>query len=457
MSERVFERANGITAPKAHWCTSVGLRIASPIVGWCTNEPDVGRGRLPNHSMASLARNGAAAYGTAWRRCSSVTAGGSRSPTTSSGSGCVRSPSGWSRSASSAATGWPCSPTRASSSPSPTSPSAPLGRSWCRCTRRTPPTSASGWSATRRAASSSARTPRQVAKVDSVRANLPDLEHVVVIDGEVAGAMTLDELGARGAGGDQGELDRRIAAVCRRRRLPHHLHVRHHRAPQGRAAHATVASPPAARRPGTCSCSVAATRCTSTCRWRTSSGRSARPPPSRSAGRWRSGAAIANQIIAEMGQVHPTVLPSVPRIFEKVYALAMAFIPPEQPPTPRPPPSRSGCAVRDVGVHRRDVHRGGTGGVRSGRCRDVLAGARDLRWQHQAGGLRRRADRARHPALLLRRRRPGDGGMGDDRDDGDRDAQPARAPIASAASAGPSPAPTSASPTTARSRWPARC
>ena len=53
-----------------------------------------------------------------------------------------------------------------------------------------------------------------MAKIDSVRANLPDLEHVVVIDGDVAGAMTLDELGARGAGGDPGELDRRIAAVA---------------------------------------------------------------------------------------------------------------------------------------------------------------------------------------------------------------------------------------------------
>ena len=36
------------------------------------------------------------------------------------------------------------------------------------------------------------------------------------------------------------------------------------------------------------------------------------------------------QIVAELGQVHPTVLPSVPRIFEKVYSLAMGMVPPEK-------------------------------------------------------------------------------------------------------------------------------
>ena len=83
----------------------------------------------------------------------------------------------------------------------------------------------------------------------------------------------------------------------------------------------------------------------------------------------------ANQIIAELGQVHPTVLPSVPRIFEKVYTLAMAFIPPERADAAAAAISL-GVRVRDVGVHRRDVHRRGAGGVRSGRRRDVLAGAR---------------------------------------------------------------------------------
>jgi long-chain acyl-CoA synthetase len=34
------------------------------------------------------------------------------------------------------------------------------------------------------------------------------------------------------------------------------------------------------------------------------------------------------QIVAELGQLKPTVLPSVPRIFEKVYSLAMGMVPP---------------------------------------------------------------------------------------------------------------------------------
>ena len=40
--------------------------------------------------------------------------------------------------------------------------------------------------------------------------------------------------------------------------------------------------------------------------------------------------ATAAQIVGELGQVKPTVLPSVPRIFEKVYAVASGMVPPEQ-------------------------------------------------------------------------------------------------------------------------------
>ncbi len=36
------------------------------------------------------------------------------------------------------------------------------------------------------------------------------------------------------------------------------------------------------------------------------------------------------QIVGELGQVRPTVLPSVPRIFEKVYAVASRLVPPER-------------------------------------------------------------------------------------------------------------------------------
>ena len=56
----------------------------------------------------------------------------------------------------------------------------------------------------------------QVAKIDEVRAGLPDLQHIVVIDGHPTGTMTLEEVAARGADGDASELERRAA----RRRRP---------------------------------------------------------------------------------------------------------------------------------------------------------------------------------------------------------------------------------------------
>jgi len=55
----------------------------------------------------------------------------------------------------------------------------------------------------------------QVAKIAEVRARLPQLEHVIVIDadGAPADAVALADLRARGAHGDRAELDRRIEAV----------------------------------------------------------------------------------------------------------------------------------------------------------------------------------------------------------------------------------------------------
>ena len=56
----------------------------------------------------------------------------------------------------------------------------------------------------------------QVAKIESVRANLPHLEHVVVIDGHVDGALTIDEVAGLGRRRDPAELDDRAAARRRR-------------------------------------------------------------------------------------------------------------------------------------------------------------------------------------------------------------------------------------------------
>jgi long-chain acyl-CoA synthetase len=51
----------------------------------------------------------------------------------------------------------------------------------------------------------------QVAKIEQVRSNLPDLEALVVFDGE--GGISLDELRERGRGADRDELERRREAV----------------------------------------------------------------------------------------------------------------------------------------------------------------------------------------------------------------------------------------------------
>ena len=53
----------------------------------------------------------------------------------------------------------------------------------------------------------------QVAKIDAVRAKLPDLETVVVMEGTADGAITLDELRERGRGGGRDELERRGESV----------------------------------------------------------------------------------------------------------------------------------------------------------------------------------------------------------------------------------------------------
>ncbi len=56
----------------------------------------------------------------------------------------------------------------------------------------------------------------QVAKIAQIRANLPQLEHVIVIDAEpaAADALTLDDLRAKGRDqGDRAELERRIQGV----------------------------------------------------------------------------------------------------------------------------------------------------------------------------------------------------------------------------------------------------
>src|SRR5213078_5109676 len=58
-----------------------------------------------------------------------------------------------------------------------------------------------------------AENAEQVAKIEQVRGNLPNLREIVVMDGPVEGTTTLDELRERGRGRDRSELEARYDAV----------------------------------------------------------------------------------------------------------------------------------------------------------------------------------------------------------------------------------------------------
>ena len=117
---------------------------------------------------------------------------------------------------SSAATTSRSSPARARSGRSPTSARWAPGRRSSRSTRPTRPRSASTSSPTRASGRSSARTPTQVAKVEQVRERCPELEHVIVFDGDAPGAVTLAELRARGAATGDAVVAERLAHVSPR-------------------------------------------------------------------------------------------------------------------------------------------------------------------------------------------------------------------------------------------------
>ena len=206
----------------------------------------------------------------------------------------------------------------------------------------------------------------------------------------------------RGAGGDEAELDRRAAGGRSRRRLPDHLHVGHHRASEGRRADQRGFA--AGRRSADEMelfglgdvvylylplAHVFAQLIQADC--------------------VEVGATIAylggdtTQIVAELGAVQPTVLPSVPRVFEKVYAVAMAWSRRRRGRRPGGDRARAqGAPGPRAGRGR--ARRGG-GGVREGGRRDVRPRPRHLRWPDQVGHVRGGADRPRDPGVLLRRRR----------------------------------------------------
>ena len=60
------------------------------------------------------------------------------------------------------------------------------------------------------------------------------------------------------------------------------------------------------------------------------------------------------QIVAELGEVKPTYLPSVPRIFEKIYTLATASLSPEDK-AQLDQAVALGVKVRDLQAHGQEV------------------------------------------------------------------------------------------------------
>ncbi|MFV0308982.1 MAG: AMP-dependent synthetase/ligase [Desertimonas sp.] len=166
----------------------------------------------------------------------------------------------------------------------------------------------------------------QVAKIHQVRANLPGLAHIIVIDGEAEGATPWAEAMDSGRGGDAAVLAARAAAA----RPDDPCLIIYTSGTTGRPKGVVLTNEgfAAGRRsavemalfgPGDTVylylplAHVFAQLVHADC--------------------VEVGATIAywggdtTQIVTELGQIHPNVLPSVPRIFEKVYAIAMSMVP----------------------------------------------------------------------------------------------------------------------------------
>ena len=138
------------------------------------------------------------------------------------------------------------------------------------------------------------------------------------------------------------------------------------------------------------------------------------------------------QIVAELSQAKPTYLPSVPRIFEKIYTLVSA--------NAGAGDARQGGRGRrpGAGPARRRPGRPGraAGRLRPVRREAVRQRARGVRRAAARGGHRRGADRHGDPRVLLGLRRAGHGGLRHDRDRDRGDGLARRSTTSSARSAG---------------------
>lgn len=174
-----------------------------------------------------------------------------------------------------------------------------------------------------------AHNPAQVAKVATVRANLPALGEVIVLTGSADGALTMDELVARGAEVSDDQLRARedlvsddqpclIIYTSGTTGRPKGVVLSNRAINQARdssvemglidAGDVTYLFLPLAHVFG---------------QLMLASGMAM----GGTIGFWSGD---ASQIVADLGKVKPHLLPSVPRIFEKVYSMAMSLVPPER-------------------------------------------------------------------------------------------------------------------------------
>jgi long-chain acyl-CoA synthetase len=168
-----------------------------------------------------------------------------------------------------------------------------------------------------------------VAKIDAVRQELPALRHIVIIEGASPGAISLDEVRARGRARERSELEARIAGVGKPDPYTFIYTSGTTGPPKGcvlshgnyRAVldmvneRGIVSDPddliylflPLAHAFGLLLMLVSVDRGVAIAYW----GRD------------------TAKIIPELAEVHPTYLPSVPRIFEKLYTLVTSQADPE--------------------------------------------------------------------------------------------------------------------------------
>ena len=237
----------------------------------------------------------------------------------------------------------------------------------------------------------------QVAKIEAVRDQLPSLRQIVVIDGEASGddAITLDAAArARARDRISAELDERMAVGRQGGPVHVHLHVGHDGAAEGLRAQPRQL--PGGARHGAWSAASSATA----------------PmtliylflPLAHAFGLLlmlisaELGVTIAywggdtTKIIPELSEVQPTYLPSVPRIFEKLYTLVTAAAPGRSWSRRR---RASGCRYRELEMAGAEIPDELRSRLRRGRRAAVQARPGRVRRPAARGGDRRRADRAR--------------------------------------------------------------